>query len=352
MTTILASDPSERPTLHEIVVHPFLSEGTFPPYIPYSANDGIPNFHRISRASSEINYREVKRRALLDEDQISSIALPKSVSSSSSSSSGMRNVASTIAQQEKEFQKAVQPGSPIAALLNSARQPLVMSTNAGGAVRESPLMRKLQAARPASSPLGPGRTAARRGLHGIQEEETAQQLRERAGQKEVESMKTRIVVQMVEKEESDEEPARHPVAAMKAVDNRENRPPLVKPLVKRSTVERISRPVKTGPPMPTLVPAPVAISSSEMQGQQLRSRLTGFEAAEHVLSLAFDAKDKGRLFRDPREDPRLPLYEEKVFICSWVDYCIKYGMGYALTDGSVGVHFNDSSTLILSADKQ
>jgi len=36
---------------------------------------------------------------------------------------------------------------------------------------------------------------------------------------------------------------------------------------------------------------------------------------------------------------------------SWVDYCNKYGMGYALTDGSVGVHFNDSTSLVLSPDK-
>jgi cell cycle serine/threonine-protein kinase CDC5/MSD2 len=27
-------------------------------------------------------------------------------------------------------------------------------------------------------------------------------------------------------------------------------------------------------------------------------------------------------------------------------------MGYALTDGSVGVHFNDSTTLVLSPDKK
>ena len=37
---------------------------------------------------------------------------------------------------------------------------------------------------------------------------------------------------------------------------------------------------------------------------------------------------------------------------SWVDYCNKYGMGYALTDGSVGVYFNDSTTMVLAPDKQ
>lgn len=42
----------------------------------------------------------------------------------------------------------------------------------------------------------------------------------------------------------------------------------------------------------------------------------------------------------------------KVFIVSWVDYCNKYGMGYALTDGSVGVHFNDSTSMVLSPDKE
>lgn len=78
--------------------------------------------------------------------------------------------------------------------------------------------------------------------------------------------------------------------------------------------------------------------------------LTGFDAAAQVLTLAFEAKAMGRLFRDPRSNP-IPLTEEKVFIVSWVDYCNKYGMGYALTDGSVGVHFNDSSSMVLSADK-
>ena len=34
-----------------------------------------------------------------------------------------------------------------------------------------------------------------------------------------------------------------------------------------------------------------------------------------------------------------------------MDYCKKYEMGYALTDGSVGVHFNDSTRLVLSLIK-
>lgn len=75
----------------------------------------------------------------------------------------------------------------------------------------------------------------------------------------------------------------------------------------------------------------------------------GFDAAAQTLTIAFDARAAGRVFRDSRS--HLPLPDERVFIVSWVDYCNKYGMGYALTDGSVGVHFNDSTSLVLSPDK-
>ena len=77
-------------------------------------------------------------------------------------------------------------------------------------------------------------------------------------------------------------------------------------------------------------------------------KLGGFEAAAQVLTSAFEAKAAGRVFRD---HANIPLPGEKVFIVSWVDYCNKYGMGYALTDGSVGVYFNDSTTCVLSPDK-
>ena len=45
------------------------------------------------------------------------------------------------------------------------------------------------------------------------------------------------------------------------------------------------------------------------------------------------------------------LPDPTVFIVSWVDYCNKYGMGYILTDGTVGVHFNDSTSMVVAPDK-
>ncbi|KAL0579340.1 Cell cycle serine/threonine-protein kinase cdc5/MSD2 [Marasmius crinis-equi] len=341
--SILTPLPQERPSLHQIVDDEFFTRGTFPPAIPTSAHDTAPDFRHISRAASELNLKRVRRQALLDEDQITSIALPRGpqddLVSMTSNDLGTRNV--SIAQQEKEFQKAVQPGSPISALLNSAKRPLLRSTGTSGpagngGVKESPLFRKLQAASTVPSPLGKGvaraRTATRTGgqeLEALVEDEPQDERWEKEQllkRKELEAQKARIVAQMAPVREEEREPEDDLQPQEVAI------PPVKKELKRTSSSVKENR-----------IPGTVAESKLKMYG---------FDAAAHVLTLAFDAKAVGRLFKDPREDPSLPLPEENVFIVSWVDYCNKYGMGYALTDGSVGVHFNDSTSLVLSADKQ
>ena len=50
----------------------------------------------------------------------------------------------------------------------------------------------------------------------------------------------------------------------------------------------------------------------------------------------------------PMDEARI---KETVFISKWVDYSNKYGLGYQLTDGSVGVLFNDGTKMILAPDQ-
>ncbi|XJO73244.1 hypothetical protein BDV3_004254 [Batrachochytrium dendrobatidis] len=45
-----------------------------------------------------------------------------------------------------------------------------------------------------------------------------------------------------------------------------------------------------------------------------------------------------------------PLEHPDLFITKWIDYSNKYGLGYQLRDGSVGVYFNDSTSIILASD--
>ncbi|CAI5730633.1 unnamed protein product [Peronospora destructor] len=45
-----------------------------------------------------------------------------------------------------------------------------------------------------------------------------------------------------------------------------------------------------------------------------------------------------------------PLVPATLWICQWVDYTSKYGIGYMLSNGESGVYFNDSTKMISSAD--
>lgn len=396
---ILINDPQMRPTLHEIVDHDFFTQGIVPAFIPPTAADAAPDFKYITRPASKENLKRLRRQCLLDEDQTTSISVPKP--SSQPSVPTQKTVTSSIAEQEKEFQRAVLPGSPISALLSSARQPLMMG-NGSAAPRESPLFRKLQAAAAASS----GKETPRKGhLRNISEEGDANAALKREDelrQKELESQKARIVAQMAPQREEVEErenvapsvfapkglekpmsdfygsaaPARstsrlggevhtRPTSSLtRALDPASRQlpssatDPVMRPVKQAAPVGSTrSRPGMTNMPPPTgpaIRPTHAATSSTSSLSSVTSplSKLSGFDAAAYVLNIAFDARNRGRVFRDPRPDPHLPVPDENVFIVSWVDYCNKYGMGYALTDGSVGVHFNDTTTMILSADKE
>merc|ERR1740121_209376 len=46
--------------------------------------------------------------------------------------------------------------------------------------------------------------------------------------------------------------------------------------------------------------------------------------------------------------PKPPCVMPELWVTKWVDYSSKYGVGYMLSDGSVGVYFNDSTKIILA----
>ena len=39
-----------------------------------------------------------------------------------------------------------------------------------------------------------------------------------------------------------------------------------------------------------------------------------------------------------------------LYVQKWVDYSTKYGLGYILNNGTIGVNFNDSTKLCLGVD--
>jgi cell cycle serine/threonine-protein kinase CDC5/MSD2 len=134
--------------------------------------------------------------------QLDSEAVPDTSRNSEPPAASASSATSSLAQQEREFQRAVQPGSPISALLSSARQPLMVAPAGGAAMRGEPtLLRKLQAAKKeaAKSPAKANKVGSK--LQGIAEEgglcDGFEKREEEVRMKELHSQKARIVAQMV-----------------------------------------------------------------------------------------------------------------------------------------------------------
>ncbi|KAG8984611.1 Cell cycle serine/threonine-protein kinase cdc5/MSD2, partial [Tulasnella sp. 427] len=363
-----------------------------------------PSFPGITRSVSRNNFARLRRQCLLDEDLGDLSTLSNSMATMNMAP---RAVAQTAAQQERDFQKAVAPASPISALLNSARQPLVVGPPGASTMsplRSSGLMRKLNAAAPqhqggqtsaltssssSNVPRSPPRTAKQLATLVEQDEDevvAALAKDERNRTRELESQKARIVAQMVP--EGEEAGKGSALTRRGDGDERENVPPPVVPRDRRKEEDERERdrrrrererekekeqerererererireqqrrrgaPESTKQAIPQSSKGPVtndAASAGSSANPPASAKLHGFEQVAETLARAYAEKENGRLFRDPREDADLDY--EHVFIVSWVDYCNKYGMGYALTDGTIGVHFNDSTTLLLSPNKE
>jgi len=67
--------------------------------------------------------------------------------------------------------------------------------------------------------------------------------------------------------------------------------------------------------------------------------------AQFAACLGFAEPSSSR--QTPQVDPNaLP----ELWVTKWVDFSSKYGVGYILSDGSIGVYFNDSTKIILSPE--
>jgi hypothetical protein len=99
------------------------------------------------------------------------------------------------------------------------------------------------------------------------------------------------------------------------------------------------------------------------------SRRTPYDKVVSYLDSAIAYREKGEKVKVPGQSPspttlqcldtdasRASTDHEPIrptdFIACWLDYAHKYGMGYALTDGSVGVQFNDDTTMVLAPNKK
>ncbi|KIR55150.1 PLK/PLK1 protein kinase [Cryptococcus gattii Ru294] len=365
ITLILNTNPDKRPNLGTILSHPWLLDGPFPAYIPASANDFAPDYRHISSSQSRRNFAALCHKSKIGVAQSINIEPARSRSA----------LGPSIMQQERDFKNAVQPDSPISALLNSARQPLIQASAA--AIKEPSLLRKLSAAGAAStlSPvrkgaigkenheLGKRHTVMERVGEGSQEECDAEEVKPKYNgitrESELAAQKARIVSQMAAERQLYTE------TMEKASENGASgkRPVYQESRSRVAAAPRGTLPLAATTAQPTVSTFTTASSDTASKSgnrytayessrpEKTRDFKTSlFETFGQNLStaLALAQTEEGFVSPSIESKPRPP----RVFVVSWLDYCTKYGMGFAMTDGTVSVHFNDSTSLVLAPGKR
>ncbi|GAA5885683.1 hypothetical protein JCM6882_007526 [Rhodosporidiobolus microsporus] len=383
ISSILHPTPTSRPTLAEILAHPWLTTGPFPARLdPVASAEGGERMVReeegwryMTRREARANFERVKRRAGIVEVEMDhhqqmaaapalvSQALPavaeafegsaesdeeaaaaaaaartKKPAATSSSAAAVGSPA-TMARTtrmvrpseereakgriEKEVRSATAPESPISELLRSARKPLMVSPSS----RAPPPLRAGSApstaaasAAAAASALPPQQPAfARTGSTGGERVRTTSGS---SGEREKENAGG------ARRGDEREREGRHKRGTAAALD----------PLQRQPSARTV----------------PSSSSSSSSSGSSLydttRANFDLFLSLPSSASLSSAISSLAS--SHPGYDPLAPPEPPRVFLTSWVDYTHKYGTAYALTDGTAGVYFNDSTTMVLSPDKE
>ncbi|GAA6007712.1 hypothetical protein JCM10207_004850 [Rhodosporidiobolus poonsookiae] len=379
---ILRPTPSERPSLAEILAHPWFVTGPFPARVspraadPSRAREVCEEWRYMTKRQARDNFRRVKRRAGIVEPEETgaaavapapaahvSQALPvvaEAVEEEQEGEGEERRRPRLVKREEereakgrieKEVRAATAPESPISELLRSARKPLMVSPSSRGPPPRSALGQRATAAdslqsRLAAASAVPSSSAAAASVPPQQPAFRATSAPERergratsgsSAEKEKEREKDAAAAAVAE---PGTPRSRHRRAtAQSHADVRAMQQPQA-PLQRAASTRAAAAPAVTsstgsGHPLydttRTLFDLFLSCSSS--------SDLARASASIPALGLAFDV---------PEDEPAPP----SVFLTSWVDYTHKYGTAYSLTDGTAGVYFNDSTTMVLSPNKE
>ncbi|GJN88942.1 hypothetical protein Rhopal_001913-T1 [Rhodotorula paludigena] len=335
---ILQPTPSSRPSLAQILAHDWFTTGPFPSRVstraldPLAAERMCDEWRWMTRREAREHFAGVKRRSgfvepapeaeggeegkALGRWEAVSQALPVVAEApgaeeeEAEEDEGRKRRPTRMVRAseekeakgrvEKEVRQATAPESPISELLRSARKPLMVSPSSRGAISDaasrrtavpsSSLQQRLAAASSSSATSAP-------------------------------ASHTRVPAPAHDQQQHDRDDVLSARKCHRCVDAH--------------------------------APAPAATAAAKTTTHGSRSlydatwrSFDAFLACSSAADVAALASSSSPSSADPEQD------RPRVFITSWVDYTHKYGTAYSLTDGTAGLYFNDSTTMVLSPDKE
>ncbi|KAK4053369.1 Cell cycle serine/threonine-protein kinase cdc5/MSD2 [Microbotryomycetes sp. JL201] len=351
VASILTQQPENRPTLSAILDHAWFKSGPFPSAIPVQAMHGVPEYRKISARASLRNFEAVKassglgsRTTTIDkqdvadearvQEQSAPLAQIAEVDDDATTSKAKQSVvahkvaspprvrtASTreVRGMEKEVERALAPDSPISDLLRSARKPLMVSPRTAAGLNT--------------------KTSGGRGLFTASASANAEP---KFPARSTSLPKPAAATSARSLDAKENEPARNQTHTSRHQRKSAMTASVLSPS-RRANVETVVETVDER-----------ADASASKQARTAEAISTRYPARE-LYEATWQTLDAALTIRTRDDLEALPIVANaeapKVFITSWVDYTHKYGTAYSLTDGTAGLYFNDSTTMVLSPDK-
>lgn len=353
---ILNREPQSRPSVYEILEHPFQHSGPFPRSIPPSAAEVAPDFSKLTPSQSQRNQAHVQR--------VSGVSLSPMDASTPSIAEGetfataeyghpeppekvvaVSNGTSVIAQEmalEKEVKKVLEPGSPISELLRSARKPLMVSPRAIAAAKEK---EKNELARRAIS------SSASASRMSVERRDSDKENMAPGNVSSHNASPARRVTRAQDKRVKDsqrqgKEPESGLENAMRALRVTNNAGNVTSPKRSQSSASTFSV-TDAKRKLPLSTSSSIAAKDSDAESRLALPAQDIFETCWKTLEQTIVPGQATLRLSEPES-----VVTPKVFITAWIDYTHKYGTAYQLTDGSAGVHFNDATSMVMAPARQ
>jgi polo-like kinase 1 len=378
--SILTPDPSQRPSLVQIMNHPWFTAGAIPLSVPPTATKATP--HLVlprTREESLRNFATVKRLAGWRDDADDEVEEEEQTEEQRRQSAKEKRRAQERAEEDrermdKEFENAIQPGSSLAGFLQLGRKSLVKAPESAGPLRAASftgLSRQLSALSLSRQHSNAAGSFAAVNVKGGQDEVVlpgsyiAPVDKENAGLSPTARMMPPPATSLLSSARS------RPGAAGNAESAEERRAlghkaRLVAAMANNGSSSSLASTASQGPSRPDsrqfngqsdAVGGLVDVSSLDSMIANLDRGLDAIvNKSRFVPSRQSGVSSPGPSVRfsmvnepDALNGERLRPQTPRSYIICWLDEMDKYGLGYALSDGSVGVYLKDDSSITTNA---